>query len=506
LQVGEYGGRVIRSVLAGYVGLAWTRVSGFLALPLLLMMLGPQVFGAWALADSFSGSQALIDLGVVTATAKFAADADAAGDMAGLRRTIWLSLVWYGLLGLVYAAGVMVLLPAVGKLLHLPPQLTGPAQTLFLGSIALFSLSNASAVFAAGLNALQRGVIINIAYSTFRLAYLGLLFGSWAIKSGAAGIVVATLASAAMLTIWLLVALLLVTKDQGRFQQSHVRIRDLLHFGAQTYVAGLADFCTIQAPKAILGLSIGAVAAGQADLAYRLPVLAMITTYPVASSLLPGAARLRAHGRPAEIEALALRATRYTAAASQLVFGIVFIFGPTIMRLVAGRAAAGLATPIRCIAAGFLVITVTVPLTYIMTGMGLPREVARFKLLLAGATLALMIPAVLAGGIAAGALAAFVAAVIAVAYLLRGPVNLVAEGAGGALARVLVRPGLALIVAAGVTAAAVAALGLRLDSLAALGVFCASDVAALKFTGSIGRPDLELVISGVLGRARFSAE
>lgn len=505
-EPGEYGGRVIRSVLAGFVGLAWARASGFVALPLLLTILGPQVFGVWVLADTFSGSQALIDLGVVTATAKFAAEADAANDMAALRRTVWLSLKWYGLLGIVYACAVLVLLPVVGGVLHLPPRLTAPARTLFLGSIVLFSVSNASAVFAAGLNALQRGVIVNVTYSLFRLSYLGLLFASWVVRGGALGVVVATLASAALLAIALLIALLLVTKERETPRPVNVSTRDLLRFGGQTYIAGLADFCTLQAPKVILGIAVGAAASGQADLAYRLPVLAMITVFPVASSLLPGAARLRAHGRVREIQDLASRATRYTAAASQLVFGMVFLVGPTVMMFIAGHAAQGLATPIRWIAAGFLIITLTVPLTYIMTGMGVPHAVARFKVVLAVATVALVSPAVLVGGLAAGAVAALVAALIAFAYLLRGPVNLVAEGAGRSLVRMLLAPAAALASAAALTGIVILASALPVDSPVVLAVFVGADILALKLTSSIGRPDLELLINGVLRRAATSPE
>ena len=439
----------------------WLRVTSLVAVPLLVHELGLALYGVWAITDVVIAGQGLIDVGMLNATVKYVSDADTDDDPGAARRVVRLSLAWYTILNVGVAALLLSLLTHLPGWLEVPHALDSDAQILLGGGVALFAISNYAYVYGHALLGMQDATTLNVVYGISRFPYLALLAATSLSDWGATGVVAATLVMYAIQAVWLAAVVRRRLPRVPIRSPEPVSPRELARFGSRTYVATMADFVVLQAPKLVATRVHGAASAGRYDLASRLPVVASSAGYPLQGPTLAAAARLTRQQRHEDTAALVARVTRYLLVVGAPVFAAIFLAGPEAVRVWVGSAGADLAGPLRWLVPGLFLNTILVGVLTVLTGAGEPGLVARYKLVLLLSTFGLVTGAGFKWGLSGISGGLSVAAVASAVYLGILVFRRLGASTLSEVARASAGPVAALLGASAVTAAVVGGIGLH---------------------------------------------
>jgi len=491
-----YGRRLVAGALSGAWTTLWARLVGFLVVPMLVSILGLNLYGVWAIASLLIGSQGLLDLGMSAGSAKFVAEAQERGDGPEVRRILKISIVGYSILSAVFALVLVPLVPHLPRWLRLPPAEFADARLLFVGAVFLYALSNYVVALKAVLQGLQRLTAANVSVAAAQIPYVLLILLAWSLDWGPLGALLGL--TALYGTQGMLMLLFVMYRLPGGGSPTKpTTLRTLFSFGARVQLITVVDFLVLHAPKAVGGFLLGASAAGQLDLAMRLPLVASGLVLPLLPPLLPAASRLAARGSSAMLEGLFERSLRYLAAVAFLVFGVLFVAGPSFLHWWVGPAASGLDAPLRYFAIGLLAQTLAGGATSIAIGAGQPGLVARYEALLLLSTVILLVAVRGDFGIEGIAAVTGVALPPAAGYMLKLMKGLIGLSAIRRAVRSIWRPlanGLAATAVGGLVLVVARLSDLPLEGLLAGAVTTAVYVVLLPVTGSIRVEDVQLAL------------
>ncbi|MBJ7596311.1 MAG: hypothetical protein JF886_15895 [Candidatus Dormibacteraeota bacterium] len=415
----NYARRMVSGVLSGTVQVFIARFVGLLTLPVVLSLLGLNLFGLWTIVAVVTNSQFLIDFGMASVITRFVAVTAARGDRQGATRILRMGAGFYLGLSLVVALILLPLTAQVTAWFALPRGVTADAQVLWVGGICLFAVSNLSIVLSATLLGLQRLSHANTAVVISQIPYASLLVVAMREHWGTIGLLSAVATMYVVQIAWMGIAVARYLPAHSPIElHERVGFGAFLRFGSLVQLANTADFYVLQAPKVVAGIVGGAASAARFDIALRLPMAAFALLLPLLPPLIPSAARHAAAGSANSLVALFARGTRYMAGAAGLIFIMVMIAGPEFLVVWLGSPGSGLAWPLRLLTGALLLYTLPGIITSMGTGTGQMRVVVQFKgLLAASITVALLPLHALAGitGIAAAVLAGFA---LSFAYLV----------------------------------------------------------------------------------------
>jgi O-antigen/teichoic acid export membrane protein len=138
VKTASRGYRVMRNVLWSGAGAVVPALLGIGLMPSLIQGLGTEAFGMLALAWVITGIFGLLDFGLGRATTRLIAIGLARGEQIMVGETFWSAITLILVVGLLSAAGIAALAPALGRhALTLRPD----AETLFVAVLRLFALS-----------------------------------------------------------------------------------------------------------------------------------------------------------------------------------------------------------------------------------------------------------------------------------------------------------------------------------------------------------------------------
>src|SRR5262245_34777604 len=123
---------VIRNSVLNLVGQCVPLTVGLFCVPLIANGIGPERFGvlslAWVLLASFS----IFDLGMGRAVVKLVAEDLGKGQLASISPLVWSAILLQVFLGIAAGSlGFIVFHYWGGRIVHLPPDLSGEAITTF---------------------------------------------------------------------------------------------------------------------------------------------------------------------------------------------------------------------------------------------------------------------------------------------------------------------------------------------------------------------------------------
>lgn len=161
--------RAIRSVLFNWAGRVCSIGISFVLTPIVLLSLGNEAYGIWAIVMAAAGYYSLADCGFQAAAIKFIAQFEASGDRESLNRTVATTVTSYSVLAIgIVATGCVVtwLFP------YIFPQQSESVSTVrwtvFLSAVTI-AVQLQGQVFRAALRALSRFDLENIIAVTSQL-------------------------------------------------------------------------------------------------------------------------------------------------------------------------------------------------------------------------------------------------------------------------------------------------------------------------------------------------
>ena len=148
--------RFVGNVLWNWLGTAVSLFIGFVLSPYLIVKLGADGYGVWALTFSLVEYYWFFDLGFRSATVKFVAHYSASGDARSVSAVISTALVYSTIAGALVLALVCAIGWHIGRFFQIPANLREDFETLVLLITLNWCLGLVFNVFNAGLEAVQR--------------------------------------------------------------------------------------------------------------------------------------------------------------------------------------------------------------------------------------------------------------------------------------------------------------------------------------------------------------
>ncbi|MDW8444165.1 MAG: flippase [Acetobacteraceae bacterium] len=407
---GTDDGNATRRILGGafwnLLGRGLPLIVALVLTPPLVSALGIERWGLFTLALGLVGMFGVFDLGVGAALTRTIADRIGRGEREGEEALIASALVFLLAVSAALAAGLWGAVPwLIGQALAVPPALQAEAIAGFRALAAAAPLVVANAALWGVLAAHGRFRAANLATMPVAvLYYLGPLL-VLAVWDSLAGVMLALVGARLLNTL----SYLWLTRDLvplAAFRRTRlVAVVPLLRLGGWLSLSGVLTQASLYLDRFLIGafLSLAAVAfyATPLDLAMRLWILPVA----VAQALMPAlASSFRA--RAEETARLTRRAVLLVGAL--VLPGSIVLSGgaETLLRLWLGPAfAEGGATVLRILAVGILFSCASFAPGSLLEAIGRPDVTARLQVLVALASIPLLLLLLRLGGIEGAALA-----------------------------------------------------------------------------------------------------
>jgi O-antigen/teichoic acid export membrane protein len=362
-----------RNTIANVVGRVATALLWVAVTPYVLVRLGAERFGIWALFFAFNGYLLALDLGVGSAMIRFVAAERGSGDRRGLTRTLWRGLRLAITLGLFWALFVALARGWIASAFHVPEAMVPETlDALLIFGIGILLMFPAQ-VLMGSLQGFERLDLSNVCTGLSVAAqvlalYLGLAAGGGLKAAAAAGVIGQAVAG--------LVAAVLVRQQLREVRSAEVSSgpswRDLLHFGAALQLTGFLLVFQIQWGKIFLGL-LGNLAL-VADYEIALRVASGVAGMPIMilGAVVPAVSRAWESEGAAAVTSIYTSTLRWLYTTSVVVLGLLWLVAPDITRVWLGPGNDRIADLIRLWAVACAVAFAWSPGGAVARGVGKP--------------------------------------------------------------------------------------------------------------------------------------
>ena len=267
-----------------------SRLSTLVAIPILLSLLGDDLYAGWVLAGSLLMTQGLVDLGIGAAVVRFVAESLALGSSRGVRAAALRGVLFFAGLGAVVATLLWILAPEIATAAFGPG--SDSAAVLMRYAAVSFFLTSLVASTGSILQGLNR-VDLSFRSQTFGwLTYIpALLLGSLFLADAHAAGLAWVVTYGVQLVLLGPVALRHVHAVSGE-GSSATSLGSMIRFGGWWQVSSWADFATFQLPRVLGAFLVSAPALVSLDLALRFGQAAVLPLFAVYPILLPNFSRI----------------------------------------------------------------------------------------------------------------------------------------------------------------------------------------------------------------------
>jgi O-antigen/teichoic acid export membrane protein len=332
--------RLITNSVATAAGNFWTMLLSLAAVPILLMGLGAQAFGVWALIQTLSvstGWLSLADAGIGIAAARSIAEAESLEDRGALERTVATSLMLFAAAGVLAAIVLGTLGAAIlPTIFNVPDGLVRSTRlaVMLAGTQALLDLVGRS--FQAGLEGLQRVDLARLA-DTIRRTIVTAATCAVAILGGG---LVAVAVAAAISSISGVAASYVLLRRRVRvrpFAASSTSARALVRYALSVALLRPISVIHRTVDRLVVGIVLGPAWVAAVEVASNLQggadALLSASSYPVT----PTAAWLNARKEGGALRRLILRGTRLSMAVTLPIAAAVAVMSAPFIRLWLGN-------------------------------------------------------------------------------------------------------------------------------------------------------------------------
>lgn len=310
-----------------------TGVIGFLVTPVMVHLLGDGDYGLWVTVFSLTGYFGLVDQGIRPSLVRYVSRDHAAGDRAGLERTLSSALALYGIAGVVTLAVLAVLVQYVGTWFHIAPgQLDAARTTVVLAGLSL-AIGFPFGVFGATLSGLQRydlANLIGIGIGILR----GLLFVAVLRLGG--GIVALAWAALATNLAGHLLSLVMVRRLLPGLRVS-LRLVDAPHlkrvasYSGIAFIGALASGIAFQSDALVITAFLGAALVTPFALAAGLIENVRTLVHSATWVLSPTASEMETLGEADQLRAMLIAGAKYSVLLSWPVLAALILFADPLM-------------------------------------------------------------------------------------------------------------------------------------------------------------------------------
>ena len=407
VSTSDRGRRFLHNVLWNWLGTAVSLFIGFVLSPYLIVKLGADGYGVWAITFSLVEYYWLFDFGFRSATVKFVAHYSAVDDAPSVGAVISTALVYSSIAGAMVLGAVSGVAKYVERFFQIPLNLRGSFQTLLILITLNWCLALVFNVFNASLEAVQRfeysvkASIISAAVRAIGWA-LALYLGYKLIAIGVVAIVSQVVGYAVNYFYFRRVFL----DQQVSFRLTNFsRLREMARFGIHTFVMTISNQLLNQGAPVLIGHFQPAAFAGFYNLPVRLLQYTVELVGRIGIVTNTNAAELAARHSSKDLSALAVYTNRYCLVLFMPLAILFWTHGPQLLAFwVGAQFASQSAEVLRVLVAGYLIGVVgQFSAGMLLQGLGKHQRYARALLFEALLTLAVLLIAIPRWGIVGAA-------------------------------------------------------------------------------------------------------
>ena len=314
----------LKNIGSNWFGLAVTILVGFFLSPFILHRLGDAAFGLWVLVFSITGYYGLFDLGIRTSLVKHVAKYGATSDYQRMIRLINTSLFSYSILAIALLSFTVLGSFYVDSIFRISPPFLRTARLLFLMAGSALAMGFPLSVYAGVLQGLQKYYWLNICQVVATVLRMLLIIVALNRGRGLLTIAFITVSLPLLVScIYIVIVRRLIPLRYGRQYVDKETFRELMNYGAITFMIIVAEKLRFQSDAMIIGIFISAVAVTYFSVGSKLVDYAISIVDSMADVIMPMSSHLDATGDTSRLKHLFIAGNR---ACAMVIFPVCIIF------------------------------------------------------------------------------------------------------------------------------------------------------------------------------------
>lgn len=349
--------------IARWFSMGVSVLLGLIVTPIIIRILGKELYGLWGLAASFVGFYGLFDFGLRSAISRFFGNAIGAKDIEQFNKVASTGKCLLSAVSLLIIVFALIIIEPAQSILRIPGQYAGQFRWLILLSATNITLSMMMAIYGAALEASEDFLV---------LSFIGL--GSSIVRS-ISGIIIVLMGKGVVGLAVVSVITTIIERSvvlwrcRKRFPQLNAAfpgfdmktMRDLFAFSFVAYMVSMAAVLRSQFDVMLVTRFGGLGQAGLYALSctvFRYFSNAVLT---VAGITWPRLNNLQGTGDKLRLQEFFNRASHITAACASLLTGLLVGLAPVLFRLWVGRGFEESATVMQILIGGYFLDLATNP-------------------------------------------------------------------------------------------------------------------------------------------------
>jgi O-antigen/teichoic acid export membrane protein len=251
----------LAQAVGGFSGMGYS----FLLAPIMVDRLGLTLFGVWAVVGAIATYATVLDAGLTRALSRFVALYETRGDADAVRECVGLGFCAFTLIACLVLPAAWFSGPAVAEALG---HVTGDEMSqILVASAVIFTVQGYSSVLQALPDGLRRMVPSNVALTAGNTVNFAASVATLLISRSLVPYAWANAGAATASALFMLVSARVVWGSRLASFPSRVRVREVLGFSVQSQVGWISDLINLQSDKIVIGVLVGARAAGTYQIA-----------------------------------------------------------------------------------------------------------------------------------------------------------------------------------------------------------------------------------------------
>ncbi|MBN2090300.1 polysaccharide biosynthesis protein [candidate division KSB1 bacterium] len=366
--------KIFRNTVFNTVGNVFTTGIQLIIIPYILIKLGIERFGIWALVSVIFGLFTALDFGTGAAFVKYFSEYATKKDDASFNRVAVAGFFLMFFFSMLLIGVCFLLKNQLVAFFNVPTSMMGEAHFVFLGAAIIFGYYNAFGVFQAIIKGLQKMEISNLIdmmcsiinfIGVFIVLENGLGLKGLIVNQGIKIVLVSLASIYFSKKLFKKLAFKLVYLDLRK-------IKEILSYGVKMQISNIAGLINLQTDKTIIGYFLNLALVTAYEIGQKLALFCRMIVGLILSALVPAVSELEASGKASAILKLYERGNKYLASLTFPILIFIIIFADLLINAWMGAGHERSVLVARLLTIGILINLLTGVGVMIVRGIGRP--------------------------------------------------------------------------------------------------------------------------------------
>lgn len=412
--------KIFKNTLFNAMGNVFATLLQILIIPYILVKLGQDRFGIWALVSVLFGVFTALDFGTGTAFVKYFSEYEARKEDENFNRVMVAGFFLMLTFSSILIFAVFLLQSQIIIFFNIPIDLKNEAIYVFMAAAIIFGFNNTFGVFQAILKGLQRMEISNSINIIVSIIYVIGIFVALHYGFGLRGLILVH-----GIRIFLInMASIVYAKKVFRalsFRISYFdfkKVKTIVSYGVKMQINSIASLVNLQTDKTIIGYFLNLASVTAYEIGQKISLFSRMIVGLALSALVPAISELDAAGKRGAILKLYERGNKYIASFAFPILIFVIVFADALINLWMGSGFEKSVFVARLLVLGVFVNLLTGVGVMIVRGIGKPMYETEYAVICLVANIVLGILLVRAYGFAGVVIATPISVIMGSIYFI----------------------------------------------------------------------------------------